>query len=82
MADRKLVAGGLLGTVLTAICCFTRALVLLLGAVGLSAWVGWLDVVLFPALAVFIGLTIYGLIGRGPAGKAASCAGQDGAKTG
>ncbi|MCA9506703.1 MAG: mercury resistance system transport protein MerF, partial [Myxococcales bacterium] len=33
--------------------------VVLLGAVGLSAWLGWLDYVLLPALAFLIGLTIY-----------------------
>jgi hypothetical protein len=31
---------------------------------GLSAAVGWLDVVLFPLLAVFLGLTGYGLYRR------------------
>ncbi|MEE8098914.1 MAG: mercury resistance system transport protein MerF [Hyphomicrobium sp.] len=34
-------------------------LVILLGAVGLAAMVGWLDVILLPALAFFIGLTLY-----------------------
>ena len=79
MANRKLVAGGLLGTAPAAICCFTPALVLLLGALGPSAWVGWLDYVLFPALALFIGLTIYGLIRRGPvAGRSGPCGQQNG----
>ena len=78
MADRKLVAGGLLGTTLAAICCFTPALVLLLGALGLSAWVGWLDYGLFPALALFVGLTIYGLIRRGPPGRNGPCGQRDG----
>ncbi len=82
MADRKLVASGLLGTILAAICCFTPALVLLLGAVGLSAWVGWLDYVLFPALALFIGLTVYGLTRRGPAGRDGPCGQQDGKRAG
>lgn len=50
---------GAAGTVLTAICCFTPALALLLGAAGLSAWLGWADYVLFPLLAGFIGLTAY-----------------------
>jgi mercuric ion transport protein len=45
--------------VVAALCCFTPILVVLLGAVGLSAALGWLDYVLFPALAFFIGLTIY-----------------------
>ncbi|MCE8008285.1 MAG: hypothetical protein B7X55_01295 [Rhodobacterales bacterium 34-62-10] len=44
---------------MAALCCFTPVLVVLLGAVGLSAWLGWLDYVLLPALAFFIGLTAY-----------------------
>jgi len=31
---------GIVGTVIAALCCFTPALVVLLGAVGLSAWLG------------------------------------------
>ena len=48
-----------MGTVLVALCCFTPILVIGLGVVGLSALTGYLDVVLLPALAVFIGLTLY-----------------------
>lgn len=50
---------GAAGSVITAVCCFTPVLVVLLPAVGLSAWLGWADYVLFPALAVFLGLTVY-----------------------
>ncbi|MBA3446943.1 MAG: mercury resistance system transport protein MerF [Pseudaminobacter sp.] len=57
--DRKLLVTGVVGTVLVALCCFTPVLVVLLGVVGLSAVLGWIDYVLFPALAFFIGLTIY-----------------------
>ncbi|MDD9709442.1 mercury resistance system transport protein MerF [Seohaeicola sp. SP36] len=57
--DRKLIATCVVGTVIAALCCFTPILVVLLGAVGLSAWLGWLDYVLLPALAFLIGLTIY-----------------------
>ncbi len=59
MNDKKLLGFGIGGTVVAALCCFTPILVVLLGAVGLSAALGWLDYVLFPALAFFIGLTIY-----------------------
>lgn len=52
---------GLIGTVIAALCCFTPVLVILFGAVGLSALLGWLDYVLLPALAIFIGITIYAL---------------------
>jgi mercuric ion transport protein len=44
---------GLIGTIVVALCCFTPILVVLLGAVGLSAWLGWIDFVLFPALGFF-----------------------------
>ncbi len=60
MADKKILGIGVTGTVIAAVCCFTPALVLLLAAVGLSAITGWLDYVLFPALALFVGITVYG----------------------
>ena len=59
MNDKTFLGIGIGGTVVAALCCFTPILVVLLGAVGLSAALGWLDYVLFPALAFFIGLTIY-----------------------
>jgi hypothetical protein len=37
---------GLAGIVVVALCCFTPILVILLGLVGLSAVLGWLDIVL------------------------------------
>ncbi len=52
---------GVTGTIIVALCCFTPVLVILFGAVGLAALVGYLDYVLFPALAFFIALTIYAL---------------------
>jgi mercuric ion transport protein len=57
----RLLQIGIIGTVLAAICCFTPVLVILLGAIGLSAIVGWLDVVLLPVLVIFIGITGYAL---------------------
>lgn len=59
MADRRLLATGIVGAVLAAICCFTPVLVLLLSAVGLGALTGYLDYVLLPALVFFVGLVIY-----------------------
>ena len=64
MNDKKLLGTGIVGTVLVALCCFTPLLVVLLGVVGLSAALGWLDYVLFPALAFFVGLTIYAVYRR------------------
>ena len=59
MSDNRLLATGLIGTVIAAICCFTPVLVVVLGAVGLSAVLGWIDYVLLPALVFFLALTVY-----------------------
>ena len=71
MDNRTLLRTGVAGTVVAALCCATPLLVLLLGAVGLSAWVGWLDYALIPALVVFLGITIYAL--RRRRAEAACC---------
>lgn len=52
---------GIIGAIVAAICCFTPVLVLLFGAVGLLAVVGYLDIVLLPALAIFLAITGYAL---------------------
>ncbi len=62
MRPRSLLRTGIIGTVIVVICCITPVLVVLFGVVGLSAAVGWLDYVLFPALAVFVGITIYAMM--------------------
>ena len=64
METRTLLRTGVIGSVIAAICCVTPVLVVLLGVVGLSAWVGWLDYVLIPALVVFVGITAYALYRR------------------
>lgn len=61
MNDRNLLKVGIIGTATATLCCFTPIPVILLGVVGLSARVGWLDVVLLSALAVFAGITLYAL---------------------
>jgi mercuric ion transport protein len=61
MTDKGLLGVGIFGTAVAALCCFTPVLVVLLGAVGLAAAIGWLDYVLFPALVVFVGLTAFAL---------------------
>ncbi len=60
-SSNKLLGAGVIGAVVAALCCFTPILVLLLGAVGVGALTGYLDYVLWPALAFFVGLTIYAL---------------------
>lgn len=61
MAALTLLKAGIIGTVITAICCFTSLLVVLFGVLGLAWLVGYLDYVLFPALAVFLVITFYSL---------------------
>lgn len=61
MTDDKLLKVGVIGTIGTALCCFTPILVILVTTIGLSAIIGWLDFVLFPALAVFIAITGYAM---------------------
>lgn len=58
----RLLKTGVIGTVVAAICCFTPLLVLVLGAVGLSAWLGYTDFVLLPALALFVAITLYAVV--------------------
>ena len=57
--NKKLLCAGVGGTIIVALCCFTPLLVVLFGVVGLLAWLGWIDYVLFPALGFFILLTVY-----------------------
>jgi len=61
MSNNKLLATGVIGTVIAALCCFTPILAFLLSAVGLAVVIGYIDIVLLPALAIFIGITIYAL---------------------
>ena len=65
MNNSRLLRVGIVGSAVAALCCFTPLLVVLLGAVGLSAVVGYLDYVLLPSLAIFIGITIYALLKKG-----------------
>lgn len=58
--DNRLLRVGIIGAVLTALCCFTPFLVVLFGVLGLAALVGYLDYVLFPLLAVFLLLVVVG----------------------
>jgi len=61
MSNKKLLTIGIIGTIVAALCCFTPLLVILLGAVGLSAVVSYLDVLLLPALGIFLAITVYAL---------------------
>jgi len=71
MDNGILLKTGIAGSVIAAVCCATPVLVILLGVLGLSAWAGWLDYVLIPALVIFVGITTYAL--RRRRAEAACC---------
>ena len=62
--NKSLVKIGAIGSIFTAICCFTPALVWVLSIIGLAAAVAYLDYVLFPLLAVSIVLLVAGIVAR------------------
>ena len=70
MKSSTLLKTGITGAIISALCCFTPALVILLGTVGLAAWVGYLDYVLMPALVFFLALTVFALMKRDNESKA------------
>ena len=59
MSDRRLLGIGVGGAALAALCCFTPLAVVFLGGLGLSAWLGWVDLVMAPVLALSLALVLY-----------------------
>jgi mercuric ion transport protein len=59
--SNKLFKVGLIGSLTAAICCFSPVLVVALGAIGLTGIVAYLDILLLPALALFLGITAFAL---------------------
>ena len=62
--NTKLIGAGLTGAVLSMLCCLTPVLVLLLGTLGLAAFVAKLDYVLIPVFIASVGLVIFGVVRR------------------
>jgi mercuric ion transport protein len=62
--DRTLITTGAIGAVVAAICCMTPLLVVVLGAVGLTAWLAKADYVLILALIMCLALIALGLYRR------------------
>lgn len=54
-------AVGVVGTLLACVACLTPAAALLLGALGLAAWAGWVDLLAVPLLILFLGLAVHRL---------------------
>jgi len=61
MNHARLLKTGLIGSIIAALCCFTPVLAILLGAVGLGWFVGYLDDVLVPVMVIFLGLVGYAI---------------------
>lgn len=60
----RLIKIGAVGSVITALCCFTPVLVWLSAVLGVSALVGYLDYVLLPLLALFLVVLVIGFVQR------------------
>ncbi len=61
MNNARLLKTGLIGSIIAALCCLTPVLAVLLGAVGLGWFVGYLDDVFVPVIVIFLGLVGYAL---------------------
>jgi mercuric ion transport protein len=62
--NTKLIGAGSAGAVLSLLCCVTPVLAVLLGALGLTAFVAKLDYVLVPVFVASIALMIFALVRR------------------
>jgi mercuric ion transport protein len=60
--NKSLLKAGVIGSIIAALCCFTPILVILFGALGFSAPVGYLDYVLFPILGLFLVVIVVALV--------------------
>jgi mercuric ion transport protein len=61
MNNKKLFWTGLVGSVVTLICCTTPILVITVAFLGLGALTGYLDYILIPALILFLVITLLAL---------------------
>jgi mercuric ion transport protein len=68
-APPRMIRLGAIGTIVTAVCCFTPALAIVLGALGAAGAVAYLDPVLIPLLGLSVLVLIVGLVRRERAGR-------------
>jgi len=59
MKHKKSLIASFSGTVVVGLFCFTHILVVLLGAVGLSAFAGSLNHILFPVFVIMLAITAF-----------------------
>jgi mercuric ion transport protein len=59
MKKNRLFITGIVGTVLTLLCCVTPILIILFGVAGIGVLTGYIDYLLIPALIVFAAIAYY-----------------------
>jgi mercuric ion transport protein len=67
MTDRSLITTGAIGAILAAICCATPLLAVVLGGIGLTAWLAKADYVVIPVLILGVALAGLGVYRRNAA---------------
>jgi mercuric ion transport protein len=70
--DRSLIATGAVGAALAAICCATPLLAVVLGGIGLTAWLAKADYVVLAVLVLALALMGLGLYRRSTKARAGS----------
>jgi mercuric ion transport protein len=81
MTDRSLITTGAIGTALAAICCATPILAVVLGGIGLPAWLAKADYILMPVLLLGIALVGLGLYRRHAATTRRDTSAKEGDRT-
>jgi mercuric ion transport protein len=70
--DRSLITAGAVGAALAAICCATPLLAVVLGGIGLTAWLAKADYVVLAVLILALALMGLGLYRRSTKARAGS----------
>jgi len=81
MTDRSLITTGAIGAALAAICCATPLLAVVLGSIGLTAWLAQADYVVFPVLLLGVVLVSFGLYRRHVATTCRDTSAKEGDRT-
>ena len=72
MNDRSLITAGAVGAALPAICCATPLLAVVLGGIGLTAWLAKADYIVLAVLILALALMGLGLYRRSTKARAGS----------
>jgi mercuric ion transport protein len=80
MTDRSLITTGAIGAALAAICCVTPLLAVVLGSIGLTAWLAKADHIIMPVLLLGVALVGFGVYRRHIATTCDTIANEQGRK--